>query len=326
MDLGTFVCMNSANSITVQMQRIEDDSLMVHYELRDDFTHVMNAKVEAESSLCCIKALNYVSKVLGVNNELQTGALKQGSVVKMFWFILDDKQQTPWIRFILILIFRKLFFEKKIVRMEDLTNGLTEQESKGVKAAIEKLGFDDKKLNRLNSHLHFRKARTEYFRQLSTCKEIKAVGIKHNEFDNLNTYDYRIESSLFTNYIETFVPETKTVEHAKVFIVSPVIVKGKSIKWKGTYERQDINFEIMAGQFKTEAQNAEVDFRTGSYIDCRLQFEETFDEDENPVHNGFKVLIVYGYGYDDNYIETLEGKKKKINDSQLTLFDNIEDW
>lgn len=308
------------------MHRIEDDSLMVHYDLQDNSTHVMNARVEAESSLCYIKALNYVSKVMGINNDLQTGSLKQGSVVKIFWFVMDEGDETQWIRYVLILIFRRLFFEKKIIRMEDLTKGLSNQEADGINAVIQKFKIDEKMLERLNSHLHFRKARTEYFKQLSSCKEIKAVDIKHNDFDNLDKMDFRVESSSFASYIETFVPETKIVDHAKVYIVSPVIVKGKSIKWKGNYEGSDINFEIMAGQFKTEAQNAEVDFRTGSYIDCKLQFDETFDEDENPVHNSYKVLVVYGYGCDDNYTETLEGKKKRIEDSQPTLFDGMEDW
>ena len=308
------------------MQRIEDDSLMIHYELQDNSTHVMNARVEAESSLCYIKALNYVSKVIGINNDLQTGSLKQGSVVKIFWFVLDEGNETQWIRYVLILIFRRLFFEKKIIRMEDLTQGLSNQEADGVNTVIQKFKIDEKMLERLNSHLHFRKARTEYFKQLSTCKEIKAVDIKHNDFDNLSKMDFRVESSSFDSYIETFVPETKIVDHAKVYIVSPVIVKGKSIKWKGNYEGNDINFEMMAGQFKTEAQNAEVDFRTGSYIDCKLLFDETFDEDENPVRYSYKVLVVYGHGYDDNYTETLEGKKKKIEDSQPTLFDGMEDW
>ena len=103
------------------MQRIEDDSLMVHYELQNASTTVMNAKVEAESSLCDIKALNYVSKVIGVSNNLQTGTLKQGSVIKIFCFDVDGGEETKWFRYILILIFRRLFFENKIVRMEDLT-------------------------------------------------------------------------------------------------------------------------------------------------------------------------------------------------------------
>lgn len=308
------------------MQRIEDGSLMVHYELQNDSASVMDAKVEAECSLCYVKALNYVSKLIGVKNSLQTGSLKQGSVIKMFWFVVDHGKESKWIRYILILIFRRLFFEKKFVRMEDFANGLSYDDYKEVSAAIQKLNIDNNVLNRLNSHLHFRKARTEYFRQLSTCKEIKSVSIKHNDFDNLGNHDFQINSSSFASYIETFAPEIKIEDHAKLYIVSPVIVKGKSIKWKGNYKGQDINFEMMAGQFRSDAQNAEIDFRTGSYIDCKLQFEETFDEDENPLYKEYKVLIVYGHGNDENYTETIEGKKKRIEEGLPTLFDGMEDW
>lgn len=77
------------------MQRIEDDSLMVHYELQNVSTTVMNAKVEAESSLCYIKALNYVSKVIGVNNNLQTGTLKKAVLLRCsasMWMV--EKKQN----------------------------------------------------------------------------------------------------------------------------------------------------------------------------------------------------------------------------------------
>lgn len=308
------------------MLRIDDDSMLIHYELSDPSTHIMNAKVEAESSLQYIKAMNYISKVLGIENELQTGALSQGSVIKVFWLAINKGEDTKWIRYIITIIFRSLFFEKKIIRLEDFTKSLDANDADKIRDVLTKMAIDMEIVNRLNSHLNIKKARSEYFKQLSTEKGIKAIGIKHNDFDNLNMTDIRIDSSNFANYIETFEPETKVIEHAQVFIVSPVIVKGKNIKWNGSYEGQDIKFEMMSNQFKTEAQNAEIDFRTGFYIDGRLQFDETIDEDEKIIRNNFKVLEVYGHGYDDNFIETPAGKKKRLKDNQPTLFDGIEDW
>ena len=307
------------------MQRVQDDKFMLRYELNETPINAMSAKVEAASSLCCIKALNYVSNVLGVQNDLLTGSLGQGSIIKMYWFVMGETKETEWLRYILVLAFRRLFFERKIVRMEDFFKGLSVYETEKIKDVVEQYGINDELLDRLNSHLYFRKARTEYFKQLSTCKEVKAVCFKHNEFDNLEKADFRVDSASFSDYIEAFIPETKIVDHAKMYIVSPVIVKGKSIKWKGNYKGQDVNFQMMAGQFKTEAQNAEIVFRTGSYIDCKLQFEETFDENENPLHNGYKVLVVYGHGYDDNYTETMEGKKIRNDANQLVMFQDPED-
>ena len=308
------------------MLQIDDDSMLIHYELSDSSTHIMSAKVEAESSLQYIKAMNYISKVLCVENELQTGALSQGSVVKVFWLSINKGEDTKWIRYIITIIFRSLFFEKKIIRLDDFTKLLDAHDADKVRDVLTQMAIDTKVINRLNSHLSIKKARSEYFKQLLTDKGIKAISIKHNDFDNLDMADVRIESSRFADYIETFEPETKVIEHAQVFIVSPVIVRGKAIKWNGSYEEQDIKFEMMSKQFKTEAQNAEIDFRTGFYIDSRLQFDETVDEDEKIIRNNFKVLEVYGHGYDENFVETPAGKKKRLEDNQLTLFDGMEDW
>lgn len=308
------------------MLRIDDDSMLIHYEFHDSSAHIINAKVEAEASLQYIKAMSYISKILCVENELQTGALAKGSIIKIYWMTVNKGEETKWIRYIITIIFRCLFFEKKAIRLEDFTQSLDIKDEDKMHDILTKMSIDTKIVDKLNSHLQIKKARSEYFRQLSMDKRIKAIGIKHNDFGNLDKTDIRIESSNFNNFIETFEPITKRVEHAKVFIISPVIVKGKPIKWYGIYEGRDIKFEIMSSQFKNEAQNAEIDFRTGFYIDCLLQFDETVDEDEKIIRNNYKVFEVYGHGYEEKFVLTTAGKKKKIEDNQPTLFDGMEDW
>lgn len=308
------------------MSQIYDEHIIVHYELNNSSTHVIDAKVEAESSVAYIRAMNYVSKVLGVSNNLKTGSLMQGSVVKIFWFDIQSKEDNKALQYILSFVFRKIFFEKKIIKLEDITKDCIEEERTYIENVLSKYGIDQNKVCRLNAHLHLKKARSEYFKQISSCKNIKALGIKRNDVEHIETVDYRILASDFSQYIENFLPETKVDDDVKVYIVSPVIVKGRNIKWNGSYNGEDIRFEILSNQFKTEAQNAEIDFRTGFYIKCRLQYEETFNEEEKPVHGNYKVLEVYGHGCDDNYTETLAGKKKRSNDNQPTLFDGLEGW
>lgn len=308
------------------MSQINDDSIIVRYELNDNSAYAIDAKVEAESSVAFVRAMNYASKVLGVSNILTTGSLRQGSVVKIFWFGIQNKEDRQALQFILSFIFRKIFFERKVVELEDLTKECDEEEKVCIMKALSKYRIDRMKINRLNSHLHLKKARTEYFRQVSSCKNIKAIDIKRNDLEHLEKVDLRIPQSEFPLYIEDFLPKTKIDDEAKVYIVSPVIVKGRTLKWIGLYNGVDIRFEILSNQFKTESQNAEIDFRTGFFIKCKLQYEETFNEEEEPINNKYKVLEVYGHGCDDNYTETLPGKKKRINDNQPSLFDGLEDW
>lgn len=239
------------------MSQIYDEHMIVHYELNNSSTHVIDAKVEAESSVAYIRAMNYVSKVLGVSNNLKTGSLMQGGVVKIFWFDIQSKEDNKALQYILSFVFRKIFFEKKIIKLEDITKDCIEEERTYIENVLSKYGIDQNKLCRLNAHLHFKKARSEYFKQISSCKNIKALGIKRNDVEHLETVDYRILASDFSQYIENFLPETKVDDDVKVYIVSPVIVKGRNIKWNGSYNGEDIRFEILSNQFKTEAQNAE---------------------------------------------------------------------
>lgn len=123
---------------------------MLRYELNETPINAMSAKVEAASSLCCIKALNYVSNVLGVQNDLLTGSLGQGSIIKMYWFVMGETKETEWLRYILVLAFRRLFFERKIVRMEDFFKGLSVYETEKIKDVVEQYGINEELLDRLN--------------------------------------------------------------------------------------------------------------------------------------------------------------------------------
>lgn len=307
------------------MLRLEDDSMLIHYELRDNSVHVMNAKVEAETSLQYVKAMNYISKICGIRNNLQTGSLGEGSVVKIFQFDVNMGRCAKFLRYVLAVVFRIVFFERRNVLIEDLYVPLANSEKDEFKKVLNDNKIDEKLLMQINSHLHIKKARSEYFKSLASSKGIKAIGVKHNNFEDLSSMDFRIESSKFQDYIEVFSPETKFNEYAQIFIASPVIIKDKKTKWSGVYNGEYINFEMKSNQFKTEAQNAEIDFRTGFFIRCKLQYNETFGEDENSIHNNYKVLDVYGYGYgcDENYVETRIGKKKIIKDNQPSLFDGL---
>lgn len=306
------------------MQKIEDQSILIQYELKDSSAHVMDARVEAESSLQCIKAINYVSRVLDIPNNLQTGSLEKGSVCKIFHFDVKGGEDSKFLRYILTILFRKIFFERKEVVLDDITEELDGSERASVESILIKRGIDIERLNRLNTHQYLKKARSDYFKQIVSYKGIKAIGIKHNKFEKLNEVDLRILSPDFQKFIELIRPEVKIHDDARVYIVSPVIVKGKEIKWSGNYDSKDIKFDMLSSQFKAKAQNAEIDFRTGFYINCRLQYNETFNEKEETVQDGYKVLEVYGHGYNDNYVETRAGKKKRLESNQMSLFGDLD--
>lgn len=190
------------------MLRLEDDSVLIHYELRDNSTHVIDARVEAETSLEYIEAINYVSKICGIRNNLQTGSLESGSVVKIFWYGVDMGHNTNVLRYVLAIIFRIVFFEKKTITMNDIYTQIANLKKEDLAKVLDEYHINEKTLVRINNHISLKKARSECFKHLQSCKSIKGIGIKHHDFDELNEVDFHIEASNFKNYIEEILPET----------------------------------------------------------------------------------------------------------------------
>ena len=58
-------------------------------------------------------------------------------------------------------------------------------------------------------------------------------------------------------------------------------------------------------------------------IVCTLKYKKTIDEEGKEHKTDYRVTFVSKHGVDDNYEETLEGKKKRIEDEQPTLFDDM---
>ena len=52
--------------------------------------------------------------------------------------------------------------------------------------------------------------------------------------------------------------------------------------------------------------------------------KKAIDEDGKEYRTDYRVTFVSRHGVDDNYEETLEGKKKRIEDEQPTLFDEMD--
>ena len=143
------------------MLRLEDDSVLIHYELRDNSTHVIDARVEAETSLEYIKAINYVSKICGIRNNLQTGSLESGSVVKIFWYGVDMGHNTNVLRYVLAIIFRIVFFEKKTITMNDIYTQIANLKKEDLAKVLDEYHINEKTLVRINNHISLKKARSE---------------------------------------------------------------------------------------------------------------------------------------------------------------------
>ena len=302
----------------------ECDSIALHYNIQND-GYVMDAALESESTVTFLQAVNYVSKYVGVNINIKTTSLKEGSVVRCFRFVIEEKDENNWLLYIFMALFNSVFFQKKneLDLQVDLFN---DKEKEQLLTILKRKQLTKEKIEKLGTDYVVAKHRSDFFKRITKNQDIQGLFI---ETGKKFTFEERakiqeIAADEFKDYIVNLFPEEITLDNACVYIISPVILKGQKTKWRGVFENRVITFELKSNEFKTKAQNG-LEFRSGSNIICTLKYKKTIDGEGKEYFSNYQVIYVLKYGVDDHYVETLEGQRKRIEENTPGLFDGLED-
>lgn len=303
----------------------ENNSYELHYELTDENCHIMNAEVESASTVTFLKAVNYISNAIGVRLNIETTSLNQGSLIRYFRIVIEEKDEHGLLLYLIMTLMKCSLFEKNTEHFTAILDSLNNEEKEQLKSILRKKHITENKLKSIPSDYAVIRHKANFFKKISSDKGIKSVTINlGNNFSFDKNKGDKISNQDFKKYIIELAPEEITINDAIVYIVSPVLIKGQKSKWKGIFEGENITFDLLSNEFKVKSQNGYVDFRSGSNIICTLKYKKTIDEEGKEHNNDYKVTFVSKHGVDDNYEETLEGKKKRIEDEQPTLFDDID--
>lgn len=303
----------------------ENNSYELHYELANENCHIMNAEVESASTVTFLKAVNYISNTVGVRLNIETTSLNQGSLIRYFRIVIEEKDEQGWLLYLIMILMKCSLFEKNAECFNTIFDSLDEEEKKQLKSILEQKHITEKQLEGIPSDYAVIRYKANFFKKISSDKSIRSITVGlGNDFLFDKSKGNRISSQDFKQYIIELAPEEITINEAIVYIVSPVLIKGQKNKWKGIFDGERITFDLRSKEFKVKSQNGDVDFRSGSNIVCTLKYKKTIDEEGKEHKTDYRVTFVSKHGVYDNYEETLEGKKKRIEDEQPTLFDGID--
>lgn len=304
---------------------IETDSgLSIHYEYNDKNYHVIDASVENTGAQTIIHSANYIARSLGIRIKLLTTPLKEGSVVRLFELQLlgQDNQKSKQVLLSAITYFlQRGLFKKQRVTYEDLVNDCDDNTHTLAKLLKEK-HISKEIIERISLDGYITSQRNIFYSAVLKEKELANIKVcRGKDFARGSKDEIIVSQADFQKCIEETEPETRSIERAKVYIVSPILIKKKD-KWKGLFNGEIISFKMLSREFSDKTQNGEFQFKAGSNIICTLQFSVFYDDEGNEIHKNYEVPFVEKIGEDDNYKMTIEGKKKRIDDSQPSLFDN----
>lgn len=303
----------------------------LHYFLNDVNSHVLDATIHNECEKQLISSIHKLQSYIGCKIEIQVMPKKQGGLIDIYNFVID-KPALVSLMSVIIGAWVNSFFKPAIHKSEETKNKL---ESSNLRLeiiakiktgdySVEEIDLiigEDAELNRLKS---------KYYKNICTALPVKEI---KTETIDLSTKQIIASSELsrnnFCDYIiEKDINETKTTVQATIYIVAPVLVKGRRLPWRGIYIGESIEFRIKDKSFLDQVYKQEIKFGSGTSITCELEInikhikEKGIDEDRE-----VKTFLVDNVSQwcDDESFQYYTKKYKRIKEQSRQMQLNFDD-
>lgn len=310
--------------------------LELHYFLKNNL-HTMDAIVENRCEYEVLAIIKEVADFYSLQVIIETEPTAEGGIRKWFKLVSKNENETAGITTAIIITLITILLstpltkisEKLIDKLFEDTE-LNELEKEKLKLEIDKLKDEAKFRNSLIEDSNsIKKRRSNFYETLSREKKIDKISFALTNSEKANL---QIEKVVGKDDFKKFILvsddlEPIIMESAEIEIISPVLKKGK-YKWMGYFSGEPIIFSMQSNEFKTLVQNAEVEFKNGSSINCVLQIKRKINNEGVEKVVGYDVLVINHYFENDLPIETLEGRKRKqqkeADRNQIDLFGNSD--
>lgn len=304
------------------MTESPNNSIKMKYVLHESEAHIMSAHVESETTASSLRAMNYVSKALRIRSEVDTTSLHKGSIERFFRVTIIEKDESELLLNIFMFVYQTVFFHNRFITLKDVINSFAPEKRDVAISILKQRHITDETLSLICNNNSIKKNRNLFYTTLDGYKKIDSISICNGynfDFSNNETI-LEIKANQFKMYITDVSPEVIEKNNVRIYLEAPVVVEDNQLKWIGVYNNKRIRFKMDSAEFRQKSQNGDIPFKNGLYVICKLEYKEMKNEDNNSTFSDYKIREVYGFGVENNYILTLEGKKKEIEDNMPSLF------
>lgn len=311
----------------MQIETSKDDlTIQLRYCFEDVNLHSMNAEVFNECERQFIKVLRSTEKYFENTFQVKIKPRAEGSLIDVFTIAINN----PEIRasaIALITIFATKFFDTKFSTAKHKTDETSKklENLQTIKEQIKTkiLTFEDFDYIASNDK-DLRKQKSNFFKSAKKESELTKIETTTIPTYNIQPTTIVVERKDFESFILTQTTEqTEDIQNAKIYIVAPILIKGRRDSWKGIFEDNSIDFKIADKDFLTQVWNKQIIFQNGTYINCELKTTTSTNIETEEIKIAREVENVANYGEDNQLLKVIRHRKKpKIIDSaqQLTMF------
>ena len=290
-------------------------NFLLHYYVSGQDVHVMDARIHNMAELYLLKSISELQKYLGEEIEVKVEARREGGVID----VLQLASEHVEVLNLLIGGLIGVFFRPKVHRTEEIANrvDIVEKIKAGsfTQEEAECLLSGDKQLKKWFS---------AYYNAISSENSIEKIEVNIGASDKKSAL---IEKRNFTDHIliDEVNTEVEVVEGTTIYIVAPVLVKGRKLPWKGVYSGIPIDFKVEDQDFLNQVYAHEIKFGNGTSIQCSLQIARTTTivDGVEEVKPYYTVKSVSQWADDEHFqYETKRYRRIKNQPVQLSLFED----
>lgn len=294
--------------------------IKLHYILREEDVHQMDAKVHNECERQFLLALEVLKAYIG-DYRVEVRVPQNGGLIDEFVVLANS--DIADLAQIIITAFLTYYFTKKQNKRDDILKALEiiekikKQNLTKEEALI--IVSNDKKLRKIVSN---------YYKSAENDPQIISIETSTNRQGNQGDTSFsRIEKQEFQSHIiETeHTEQTQLIKGTTIAVFSPILQKGHGKIWNGIYSGKSIPFKIEDKDFLKQVYNNEIKFGSATTIKCNLQItkKETWDEGDLQKKEDFEYVVkdVINWSDDEHFQnETKRYKKIREQKRQLDLF------
>jgi len=307
--------------------------LEIHYWLKNN-SHSMNATVENKCEYEVLALIKEIANTYSLKINIETEPTAEGGLRKWFTIVSKEENKSATITTAIVVALITMLLTTPITKVTEKLidkifedKELNEMEKEKLRLEIDKMKDEAAKRNsNIESSNSIKKRKSNFYESLDSDPKVEKVSfaVTNKEKENIS------EKVILKNDFKKFILVTDdlepiVIESAIIEIISPVLKKGK-YKWMGYFSGEPIIFNMQSAEFKTLVQNAEINFKNGSSINCVLQIRRKIDSEGLERIVGYDVVVVNHYFENEKPIETKEGKRRRQNKeaekNQINLFDN----
>lgn len=312
----------------------ETSNINLKIELRycfdDEIKHSMNAEIFNECERYFIRGIKSIEKYFENTIYLEIKPRKEGSLIDVFTIAINNPVITTTFTAI-ATHFATKFFDSKFStakhktdetekRLDNLEK-IKEQIKDGTltKDDFDYIASNDKDL---------RKQKSNFFKSAKRETEITKIETTINTNSNISPTIIIIDRENFDKFILTHTTEQSIeAQDAKIYIVAPILIKGRRDAWKGIFQDDNIDFKIADKDFLDQVWNKQINFQNGTYINCHLKTIISINIETEEIKIMREVENVFNYGEDNTPIKNVKHRKKNKNVNSIerpNLFSELE--